>query len=81
MACKQLQQQARKMMMGLSYTRLSWGRGLKQNTYQRERAGLPKEKETFKAVESYRKASDTGFFFFIIQGIIQAFLHPLPAVC
>lgn len=74
MACKQLQQQARKMMMGLSYTRLSWGRGLKQNTYQRERAGLPKEKETFKAVESYRKASDTGFFFFYYSGNNTGFL-------
>lgn len=79
MACKQLQQQARKMMMGLSYTRLSWGRGLKQNIYKRERAGLPKEKKTFKAVESYRKGSDTGIFF--IQGMIQAFLYSLPAVC
>lgn len=63
MACNKLQQ-ARKMTMGLSCTRLSWGRGLKQNIYQRERAGLPKEKKMFKAVESYRKGADTGIFLF-----------------
>lgn len=44
--------------------RLSWGRGLKQNIYQPERAGLTKEKKMFKAVKSYRKGADTGIFLF-----------------